>query len=39
MKLLLFIFSFLLSFDLADVDIPVHVVPDGYGRNYFTQLL
>lgn len=36
--MLLFIFFFLLWFDLADVDIPVHVVPDGYDRNYFPQL-
>lgn len=39
MQMLLFIFFFLLWFDLADVDIPVHVVPDGYDRNYFPQLL
>lgn len=35
----IYFFFFLLWFDLADVDIPVHVVPDGYDRNYFPQLL
>lgn len=39
MQMLLFIFSSLLWFDLANVDIPVHVVPDGYDRSYFPQLL
>lgn len=32
-------FPFLLWFDLASVDSPVHMVPDGYDRNYFPQLL
>lgn len=32
-------FFFLLWFDLADVDIPVHVVPDGYASSFFPQLL
>lgn len=39
MQMLLFIVSFLLWFHLADTDIPVHVVPDEYGRNSFPQLL
>lgn len=35
MQILLFIFSFLLWFGLADTDIPVHVVPNGCDRNDF----
>lgn len=33
MQTLLFIFAFLLWFDLANVDVPVHVAPDGQDTN------
>lgn len=31
----LFLFPLLLWFDLVELAIPVHVVPDGYDRDYF----
>lgn len=39
MQTLLFIFAFLLWFDLANVEIPVHVVPDGQDTNCFPAFI